>query len=357
MRDKHIHITAESQLLKLIYQTAEQELIINKNKVAATLWTKFFFYISLSILFYSALFFVSKSSLFIVCYILYGLSALLFAFNFAHDFSHGTIFVNKKWNDYCFIFIYAINGAHAEAWKLRHIHSHHYAPNVEDYDSDLQISSLIRVLPNSQYKWYHRFQHWYAPVIYTSYSLFWVFIKDFVLLFSKDEHSAKHNLSYHLSFWFQKIFYLVYLLVIPLLFSGFSWWIVLSGFLLMHICQSVFLLFTFFMTHHVESTQYPVTDKEGYIQSSWIMNQVKSSNDMHPFSPLANFILGGFNNHIAHHLFPHIHHMHYPRLSKILYRVLQDHNITPNRTSYIGGIVSHLRLLRKMSRRESSIAA
>ena len=118
----------------------------------------------------------------------------------------------------------------------------------------------------------------------------------------------------------------------------------------MHLFQSIFLLFTFLMTHHVEITQYPAIDSSGHIQASWLMNQVQSSNDMHPFSHFANFILGGFNNHIAHHLFPNIHHVHYPEINKVLYRVLRENGIEPNRTSYWGGIISHLRLLKKMGR-------
>jgi linoleoyl-CoA desaturase len=220
---------------------------------------------------------------------------------------------------------------------------------VEDYDTDLQISSLIRVIPNSEHRWFHRFQHLYAPLAYTTYSLFWVFVKDFVILFSKNEPSEKRDLRYYVSFWIQKIFYLSIILFLPLLFASQSWQVVLTGFLLMHLSQSLFLLFTFFMTHHVEATTYPTTDKDGYIKSSWLMNQIKSSNDMHPFSKTANFILGGFNNHIAHHLFPHIHHIYYPQLNRILYDLLLQHNIIPNQTTYLGGIASHLRLLKRMS--------
>jgi len=184
---------------------------------------------------------------------------------------------------------------------------------------------------------------------YTTYSLFWIFIKDIVILFSKDDYTSKKGFHYHFSFWLQKTFYLVITLLLPIIFSLQHWSIVLIGFFCMHIFQSLFLLFTFFMTHHVEATQYPVTDAKGYITTSWLMNQVKSSNDMHPFSPTANFILGGFNNHIAHHLFPHYHHIHYPQLSRILYSILQEHHIQPNQTTYWGGIVSHLKLLKRMS--------
>jgi linoleoyl-CoA desaturase len=251
--------------------------------------------------------------------------------------------------------MYTIVGAHAEAWKQRHINSHHYAPNVEGYDSDLKITKLIRVIPGSEHFWYHKYQHLYAPLAYTTYSLFWVFIKDFTILYSKDEYTRKKDYKYHLSFWTQKVFYLTFILALVLLFSGQAWYTVLIGFLLMHLTQSLFLLFTFFMTHHVEKTEYPTTDTNGYIKTSWLMNQVRSSNDMHPFSVTANFILGGFNNHIAHHLFPHVHHIHYPKLNRILYALLLKNDTKPNQTTYWGGLVSHLRLLKRMGNAEKEI--
>lgn len=349
MRDKHIHIAQDSELLKTIYRKVDEKLIINHKDFLIKIWAKFIFYFSFTALSYATLFIVSSPVVYLLCVILYGFISLLFAFNFSHDFSHNAIFKSKKTNNLCFIFIYTIVGAHAEAWKQRHINSHHFAPNVEDYDTDLKISKLIRVIPNSEYFWYHRYQHIYAPFAYTTYSLFWVFIKDFVILFSNDEYTEKKDLKYHLSFWTQKAFYLTFILALPLLFSNQSWYIVLTGFLLMHLSQSLFLLFTFFMTHHVEQTEYPTTDQNGFISTSWLMNQIKSSNDMHPFSETANFILGGFNNHIAHHLFPHFHHIHYPRLNKILYKVLLQHDIKPNQTTYWGGVISHLRLLKRMS--------
>jgi linoleoyl-CoA desaturase len=350
LRDKHTHIARDSELLKTIYKQVEEQLVIDKGRFYLTIWMKFVFYFSLSVFSYAALFLVETPVYFVLCFILYGFISLLFAFNFSHDFSHNTIFKSKKLNNTCFIIIYTIVGAHAEAWKQRHIQSHHYAPNVEDYDSDLKISTLIRVIPNSKHRWYHQFQPYYAPFAYTTYSFFWVFIKDFVILYSKDEYAKGKNLQYHLSFWAQKIFYVGFILLLPLVFSHQPWWVVLAGFLMMHLSQSLFLLFTFFMTHHVEETEYPTTDASGRINTSWLMNQVKSSNDMHPFSETANFILGGFNNHIAHHLFPHYHHIHYPKLNRILYRILLANNIKPNQTSYWGGIVSHLRLLKRMSR-------
>ncbi len=349
MKDKHIHIPEDSALLRNIYEQVEQRLKIDEQSFLTKIWVKFIFYFSSSLGLYVLLYQELSPFQFVCCFMTYGFITLLFAFNFSHDFSHNTIFKSKRLNNICFTLIYTIVGAHAEAWKQRHVNSHHYAPNVEDYDSDLKITKLIRIIPNSEHRWYHCYQHWYAPLAYTTYSLFWIFIKDFTILYSEDEFTTKKGFTYHLSFWLQKSFYFSFVLLLPFLFAPQKGYIALLGFLLMHLSQSLFLLFTFFMTHHVEETEYPTTDENGYINTSWMMNQIKSSNDMHPFSEVANFILGGFNNHIAHHLFPHYHHIHYPKLNRILYDILNQHGITPNQTSYWGGVVSHLKLLKRMS--------
>lgn len=346
MKDKHIHISEHSELLQSIYRKVEEEVDFNDNVFRIKLLLKFLFYFSCTLVCYYFIYNTSNAFLFTLAFVLYGFSALLFAFNFSHDFSHNTIFRSKRLNNFCFVAIYTLVGAHAEAWKQRHINSHHHAPNVAEYDSDLKITKLIRVIPDSEYMWFHKYQHIYAPFAYMSYSLFWIFVKDVVILFSKDEFTSKKGFRYHLTFWMQKSIYIVFMLVMPLMFSLQNWKVVLIAFFLMHFTQSVFLLFTFFMTHHVEATSYPTTDKSGNITTSWLMNQVKSSNDMHPFSNIANFLLGGFNNHIAHHLFPHLHHFYYLQVNRILYSELTKVNIIPNQTSYFGGVISHLRLLK-----------
>jgi linoleoyl-CoA desaturase len=348
MRDKHINISPDSSLLKLLYAAVDDQLKPKRFNVAVLLLLKFIFYFLLLLFCYYSVLTVQHPLAFLPSYIGLGLASILLGFNFAHDFSHNTVFKNKKINSLCFIIIYTIVGAHAESWRFRHIHSHHYAPNVKDYDSDLQITDLIRVEPGSAYKWFHCYQHWYAPIAYMSYSLYWVFIKDMLIYFKDKTYPKKKTITYHLSFWLQKAAYVSIAVIVPLLFSAQQWYITVTAFIVMHLIQSAFLLFTFFITHHVEKTEYFNADSEGYIKTSWINNQVKSSNDFYPFSQAANFIFGGFNNHIAHHLFPHINHVYYPRLNRILYRTLRSHHIEPNATGFFSGIISHLKHLRAM---------
>lgn len=350
MKAKHINTQAHTELLKLLRQHVAESMSNYRYNITFHLFAKLGVYGGLSASSYCLLLQSQTTAALILWYVVYGFSTLLFAFNFSHDFSHNTVFQNKRLNNFCFTAIYTLVGAHAEAWKHRHLHSHHFAPNVEGYDSDLQITTLIRVTPNSKHKLYHKLQAWYAPLLYSSYSLYWVLIKDLVLLMRNVEVPTQFTLRYHFNFWLQKTVYILLVLVIPYTYGTHALSIIFAGFLAMHLLQSLFLLFTFFMTHHVESSNYPTTDKDGLIQTSWLANQIKSSNDMHPFSKTANFILGGFNNHIAHHLFPHIHHAYYPMINRTIYPILMKHGIIPNKTSFWGGIVSHLRHLSNLSK-------
>jgi len=357
MKDRHLSRPEDRALLRHLHHVVAKELPRSRPKTAAILSLKLLVYGSALILAYSGILFATSAPLLIAAYIGFGISAVLLGFNFAHDFSHNTVFRSKTANSAGFIFLYTILGAHAEAWRHRHVHSHHYAPNVHGHDSDLAITNLIRVEPESPLRPFHRFQHWYAPLAYTSYSLYWVFIKDFVIYFSDDEAPYRKHPGFHGSFWLQKLSYIMTTLLIPLAFSPLSWVIVMTGFLAMHLLQSLFLLFTFFITHHVEATAYFQPDAEGRIPGSWLENQVRSSNDFYPFSAAANFLYGGFNNHIAHHLFPHVHHVHYPELSRILYRELAAAGLKANSTGYFSGIRSHLQHLRNCGRERQSDSA
>ena len=126
MKDRHINIESDSRLLKLLHQSVDEQLKPNGRATVSLLLMKFVFYFSLLILVYYFIFTIQPTITFIFCYVGFGILSVLFGFNFAHDLSHNTVFKNNKLNNLGFIMIYTLVGAHAEAWKHRHIHSHHY---------------------------------------------------------------------------------------------------------------------------------------------------------------------------------------------------------------------------------------
>lgn len=348
MKAKHLNIPEDKALYNSILKEINDTIVLDKKKANLYFLFKFVFYGSLSIVSYALLFVIENPMLFVLNFVLFGFIAVLLCFNFAHDFSHHAIFKRPYWDNLGFEFIYTLVGAHPEAWKGRHLNSHHFAPNVEHFDTDLAITGLIRVLPTSNLKWYHKYQHFYALFAYATYSFYWVCMKDFIVLSQSKHKDRVTKLKYYLVFYILKLFYVFYLLILPLLFSHQSGLVIFISFLAMHFVQSIYTLLTFFITHHVAESNYPVADGNGLINTSWFKNQINSSNNFYPFSQIGNFIFGGVNNHIAHHLFPHISHYHYPEINVLLFRRLKENGITPSVTSYFGGILSHLRLLKKM---------
>lgn len=355
MKARHLSIPEHTRLYNSIYMEIKVMLPLDKKEADRYFLKKLLFYGVLAAASYALVYTIHNPLLFVLDYVLFGFIAVLLCFNFAHDFSHSAIFRKPFWDNLGFEFIYTLVGAHPAAWKYRHEHSHHFAPNVKGFDTDMAITGIIRLIPGSNLKWYHRFQHWYAPFAYMAYSFYWVFIKDVIVLMHSKHNNRLEKMKFYIVFVALKAVYLMYILVLPILFSGQSVQTVVLAFLLMHMLQSLYTLFTFFITHHVSDSEYPVADRDGVINTSWFMNQIRSSNDFYPFSRWANFLFGGVNNHIAHHLFPHISHYHYPAVNVILFRALRAHGIEPNVNTYFGGVWSHLRLLRRMGRESEEV--
>jgi linoleoyl-CoA desaturase len=147
--------------------------------------------------------------------------------------------------------------------------------------------------------------------------------------------------------------YVVNFLVLPTLFTGFSFLQILGAFLIMHAITSLFLTFTFFISHHVKEVNYVRADEHTLtIPTSWAEHQIRTTIDFHPNSEIAHFLFGGFNTHIAHHLFPETCHIHYPALNEIIKETLNENGVGHwyKSFTFFEGVRSHLSHLKKTSR-------
>jgi linoleoyl-CoA desaturase len=124
----------------------------------------------------------------------------------------------------------------------------------------------------------------------------------------------------------------------------------LMAFFVMHTILSLFITFTFFISHHVTQTHYASLENERTINASWLMQQVTSTVDFHPHSKFFNFIFGGFHAHVAHHLLPGVSHVHYPALTHVIKSTLNRHGIPYHTVTFLGGIRSHLKHLKNLGR-------
>jgi linoleoyl-CoA desaturase len=80
MKDKHIHVAADSQLLKAIYKRVSQEVIVDKSAFRRIITVKFIVYFVLTLFAYLALYRIVDPIGFIGCFMGYGFVSLLARF-------------------------------------------------------------------------------------------------------------------------------------------------------------------------------------------------------------------------------------------------------------------------------------
>ena len=317
-------------------------------------WGKALLYSGLYLALYLSLLFVKLSfenSLFI--WALLGVLGILIGLNIAHDAAHDALSANKRLNKWIYRLSFSALGANAYLWQLRHVQSHHLFPNVDDCDADIDDNPIIRLSPHKPLYWYHRWQFLYAPVAYLFYTLIWIFVKDWIILKKKrlaNLRDIRHPKAEIWRFFAAKIAYCFYLIALPVYCMDVAPWQVLIGFVLMHFVQSYAFIFSLIPSHFSMEPVFSKVDAHGYLAQSWARHQVAASLDYHETRHWANFIFGGFNAHVAHHLFPQISHVHYPAISVMIQKATSKFNIPYHHSSLPAAIISHFRLLKALGK-------
>lgn len=85
------------------------------------------------------------------------------------------------------------------------------------------------------------------------------------------------------------------------------------------------------------------------------VHQARVTVDFMRNNPVVTWFVGGLNLHREHHLFPAISHVHYPAIAGMVDDVCGQFGIrTVNHHSYIEGLKSHYRWLRRMGARDGA---
>lgn len=315
---------------------------------------KFTFYFSLFILFYINIFnphIDSNIYLFIINYVLLGLTGILLAINTAHDCVHNTFSKSKKVNDFVFYIVFNLQGINYRLWQKRHVASHHIYPNIDGSDAEIEQNPFVRITKTQKKKSYQQYQHFYAIFLYFFYILHWILIKDIHYLFKKNLGSLK-NLKYTKKFIIElvslKLFYFGYMIFIPYYFTDFSLGTIIVTYLIMSLTSSIFFVLTLIISHLSMETSFPTADEEGKLPYDYFEHQLAASLDFHPTSKMANWIFGGFNSHTAHHLFPNLPHTVYTEITPIIQKYSKKYDMLYKELPIPKAIKSHFRYLKVM---------
>jgi linoleoyl-CoA desaturase len=343
-----------TQIFKQIRSKTDQYFLENgNNRYADTaLWAKVATLTVMIVAAYAAVLTATSFWMLTLSFLVFGSTFMILGINIGHDAAHHCLTGNRKTDDTIFTAIFGLQGLSGYLWQVRHNYSHHIFPNVTEADADVEITPMILLSDKQKIYAAHKYQHLYAPFLYMIFTLGWIFYQDFALFMKHEQGNLRINKIPTIE-WVKlvayKFVYMGIFLVVPALVTPFSMTELVGAFLIMHGLMSVFLSFTFFISHHIMEIDYVDTHEEftDMVSDSWCRHQVITTIDFNPESKIANFIFGGFNLHIAHHLFPEVSHTHYPALTRIIKDTLAENKVDWYKSfGFFDGVVSHLQHLK-----------
>jgi linoleoyl-CoA desaturase len=284
--------------------------------------------------------------------IVLGLCLAGIGFNLQHDGGHGA-FSSLRWVNRIMAWMLDLLGGSSYVWHWKHNVFHHTFPNITGVDDDIESEPLVRMTPHQRRHWWHRFQHLYAWPLYGFLPMKWQFLDDFHSVFTG---RISGNLFPRPRRWqlaallLGKVLFLTWALAIPWVFHSLG--VVLLFYVLSSFTLGLTLSVVFQLSHCVEGAAFPVPPVDGSSnEREWAVHQVQTTIDFARGNHLLSWYIGGLNYQIEHHLFPHIAHVHYPKLARIIERVCSDFNIPYHADlSFWGALRSHVRWLHRMGR-------
>jgi len=282
-------------------------------------------------------------------YLLQGLGQIFMFLNIAHDANHNSIsnnrFINKTLS-----YVLDACGISSYMWRVMHNKGHHSVMNVYGEDEGIFAHGIFRFSPDAPWRKSHRFQHIYVFFMYAITTLDFIFVKDFEYLFFKNNKHVE-NVKYPLSEWIiiigSKIIYLTYMIALPVLILGFSVGQVVLAFLITHFIMGLVAAWIIQVAHLLDINEFPHARHD----HDFVDHIFATTTDYATRSRIANFICGGLNHHVVHHIFPQVAHTHYPKLTKIVRETAAEFGVDYRENVYMyQAMAHHLKLLKQLGK-------
>lgn len=282
-------------------------------------------------------------------YCLLGVLSAFGTLNIVHDALHDS-YTKYRGINRLLGFIMDIFGGSSFYWKKEHTVDHHTFTNIIGHDADLNVPFLIRVCPEGKRNLIQRFQHFYAPLLYCLNLMRWTWYSDYKRMV-KTLRSAKPFYGDVIAALLFKAVHISLFLIIPMLALHAAWWQILIGYISFLAIIGLIITTIFQLAHIVEDVAFPVPDDKGQMENHFFKHQIMTTANFATTNPLVNFCMGGLNFQIEHHLFPHISHIHLPKIAKIVKRTAEEFGLPYNENpSLFGALRSHFRLLKFFGR-------
>ena len=288
-----------------------------------------------------------------ICWAIIGFGKAGVGMAIMHDANHHSYSKNKTINKWMIKTMYMVGGFPPN-WQYQHNTLHHGYTNIDGIDEDIDPGSVIRLSPHKPLLKAHKYQHIYAWFLYGLMTLSWVTTKDYAQLnryIKRGAQLSNHstNKQLFISLIISKILYFGVFLVIPMLVLPFAWYWIILFFITMHFVSGFLLTIIFQTAHVVPTSVYPLPEKDGSIQNSWAVHQLRTTSDYSPNNKVLSWLIGGLNYQVEHHLFPNISHVHYHKISKMVKETAHQYDLPYNvQPGFLKALWEHAKMLKKL---------
>lgn len=285
--------------------------------------------------------------------ILMGLGMAGIGMNVMHDANHGSYSNNPKFNKVLGHVSMGLVAGYSLNWRIQHNIIHHTFTNVHDHDEDISSIGLLRFEPHVKRKSIHRFQFLYAWFFYSLMTLMWSTIKDFqqIIRYNKMGYLKAANTTFGLELTiliFTKALYYSYILLPYFIIPEMTFLNWVTGFLIMHAAAGLTLAIVFQLAHVTDRNEFPLPEN-GELETNFIEHQLRTTMNFAPNNKFLTYVVGGLNFQVEHHLFPHISHIHYPKIAPIVEATAREYGMPYNSEKTFGkALFQHTKMLYKL---------
>ncbi len=282
-----------------------------------------------------------------------GFVIALLGFNVFHDVGHGSFFRTPRMNKRMHWPLGVFLGASILVWNPQH-NLHHRHPNSET-DTDIDVPG-VRMHPGQPWKWYHRFQAFYAPLIYSLGYFAWIW-RDLRRSMANRVGTVEIGMKPRdkVELWIQKVLYIGLVITPIVVVNGAAAIVPLVA---MYLTAGIVLAIVFQCAHVVEVSEFPNAERMGEIDNA--EHQLRTTVDFSTGNNLSSrvfrWFVGGLNFQVLHHLRPDISHVHYAKLHGPVQKLTAKYGLPYRQMSYLQALWSHLTTLYRNGRKPSVLA-
>ncbi|MES0489313.1 MAG: acyl-CoA desaturase [Leptospirales bacterium] len=258
-----------------------------------------------------------------------------------HDAGHNATSKNLKLNKfYGYLSLSFVNGSSYYSWLFQH-KSHHRYTNIMKADLDIKSNLFIAYFPDEErgdskiIKRVKEYQHYY----------FWLFISTY--MFYKRITSLYIAIRYIKKAKFDIVFIVMHyliMLILPAYILGLQ--TAILYYLLYSIVLSIYYSLIFSVNH---LGLYPVLPNSKVTDTfRHLLNHTRTINNQ----PYLDFLFGGLNYHIEHHLFPNVSINRYKKGSVIIKDFCHKKDIPYHNLSFSKALAGVYRQLQWASHKE-----